>query len=117
MRKPAPAATLSGVDALSTSTMRRSRRSHQASRAGRQHLRTAFPLEHWEAFEKLLVALGRQPHDDPGQAAVHRQVRPRPPGGPARVRCPQDFLRAALERLDLPEETFALSLMVEGRER
>ena len=62
--------------------------------------------------------LGGQPHDDPGQAAAHRQVRPRPPGGPARVRCPQDFLRAALERLDLPEDTFAFpALMVEGRER
>jgi hypothetical protein len=46
--------------------------------------------------------LAGQPHDDPGQAVVHRQVRPYLLADQLGVRGPQDLLRAALERLDLP---------------
>src|SRR2546430_3719499 len=51
--------------------------------------------------------LAGQPHDDPGQAVVYRQMRPYLLADQFGVAGPQDLLRAALERLDLPERTFA----------
>jgi hypothetical protein len=47
--------------------------------------------------------LAGQPHDDPGHAVVHRQMRPCLLTHQLRVAGPQDFLRAALECLDLAE--------------
>src|SRR5690242_20173360 len=47
--------------------------------------------------------LAGQPHDDPGQAVMHCQMRPYLLADQLGIRGPQDLLRAALERLDLPE--------------